>query len=342
MSDESRLDAWFLHEKLILGLLSEHSVAELARRIPQSGVPLAGAVRVNLFEGVLASYLDINDIPSLAVEHLHERLEEGQLVWLEQAVSFKGVGAARSQMHRGESGRASFSARLGTDQSFRVSGTFDVARLTSSTAVTELRGTRRQYIVGYVHSLESDRAELRAVAIGRRWLRPTPAIENWHPVDPAHVWPGAVDQFADVDFSQRVSHKDLDELRTLPEAKVKAAFAAILGEPVVPKDWGGEQFDLWTATRLSVEGQPLRTAFAFKGPSAFHPMVIADLGKNGDQIDRLAQTAADLIVVQHCHSITAPVVNMLKAYASSHYQPRRYMTIDGFQTVLILRHFGYL
>jgi hypothetical protein len=71
-------------------------------------------------------------------------------------------------------------------------------------------------------------------------------------------------------------------------------------------------------------------------------MTIATLGKNGDQIDRLAQTAADLIVVQHCHSITAPVVNMLKAYASDPRNPRRYMTIDGYDTLRILRHFGHI
>lgn len=71
-------------------------------------------------------------------------------------------------------------------------------------------------------------------------------------------------------------------------------------------------------------------------------MRIADLGHNGDQIDRLAQTAADVMVVQHCHSITAPVVNMLKAYASNPYDPKRYITIDGYDTIRILRHFGYI
>jgi hypothetical protein len=131
---------------------------------------------------------------------------------------------------------------------------------------------------------------------------------------------------------------DLDVLRGIPEKAVKAAFADILGEPEVPPDWGGEQFDLWTG-RLSVAGQWLRAAIAFKGPAAFHPMRIADLGKNGDQIDRLAQTAADLMVVQHCHAITAPVVNMLKAYARNPSDPKRYMAIDGYATLEILRHF---
>lgn len=86
----------------------------------------------------------------------------------------------------------------------------------------------------------------------------------------------------------------------------------------------------------------MRAAIAFKGPAEFHPMTIATLGKNGDQIDRLAQTAADLMIVQHCHHITPPVINMLKNYANNPRNPKRYMTIDGYDTIKILRHFGRL
>lgn len=70
-------------------------------------------------------------------------------------------------------------------------------------------------------------------------------------------------------------------------------------------------------------------------------MAIADLGKNGDQIDRLANTAADLLVVQHCHEVLAPVVNMLRTYAVQPGYERRYMIIDGYDTLRILRHFGH-
>lgn len=35
-------------------------------------------------------------------------------------------------------------------------------------------------------------------------------------------------------------------------------------------------------------------------------------------------------------------MNMLRVYASDSRNPRRYMTINGFETVKILRHFGYL
>jgi hypothetical protein len=183
--------------------------------------------------------------------------------------------------------------------------------------------------------------EIRPILIGSRWARPSPEIEDFHPVEACYLWPGAVDQFAGVDFSQRMTKADLNVLKDVPESVVKAAFAEILGEPDVPKDWGGEQFDLWT-TRLSVEGQPLRAAFLLKGPAEFKPMTIASLGKNGDQIDRLSSTAADVLVIQHCHSITAPVANMARVYASDPRHPRRYLTIDGYDTIKILRHFRYI
>lgn len=342
MSEETGIDAWFLHEKLALNLLSKRQAADLARRVPDPGHPCALAMRTNLFEHALAEYLMKNDVASIEVEHLRGTLRVGQLVWFEQAIPFKGVAVALEGIRQGKTGRASFSAALTTDKAFRVRGTYSAERLTCSTAENQLSGTRRQFVLGYVESLTAEEVELRPIVIAQRWLQPTPAIDDWHPVDPAYVWTSAVDQFAGVDFEQRMTKADLNVLRAVPEQRVKEAFADILGETEIPNDWGGEQFDLWTAARLSVEGQQLRAAFAFKGPASFHPMHISDLGKNGDQIDRLSQTAADLLVVQHCHAITAPVVNMLKAYASDPRNPRRYMTIDGYETVKILRHFGHI
>jgi hypothetical protein len=340
MSEETGLDSWFLHEKLVLSLLAEHDLVDLSRRMPGPAHPFAQAMRVELLERAVTGYLARNDVSSLEVEHLRGGLKAGQLVWLEQAIAFKGVGTALDVISGGGNGRASFSARLATDKSTCVRGEYNAARLTCDTAAGQLSGTKRQFVLGYIKTITTDGIELRPIAIAQRWLRPTPEIDGWHPVDPAHVWPGAVDQFAGVDFALRLTRADLDVLKDIPEKDVKRAFAEIIGEPEVPNDWGGEQFDLWTTGALSVEGQQLRTAFAFKGPAEFHPMTIATLGKNGDQIDRLAQTACDLMVVQHCHAITAPVVNMLKAYASNSRNPKRYMIVDGYNTVRILRHFG--
>jgi hypothetical protein len=342
VSAETGLDAWFLHEKLILGLLYQHEIAVLGRQLPLSGEDrsLAALYRIELLERAVSAFLARTDVPSLAVSHLQQELRIGQVVWLDQTLSFKGTGTARAAVERGRSGRATFSGPLATDENVRVYGEYNAERLTGSSSLVQLKGRQRQFLLGYVHSMTAEEIGLRPIVIARRWARPTPAsLKFWD--DTAHVWPSAVDQFGGVNFRTRLAKADLDALKVVPEKRIKQVFAEIISESEVPNDWGGEQFDLWS-TVISVEGQRLRAAIAFKGPSRFHPMTIASLGKNGDQIDRLAQTAADLMVVQHCHTITAPVVNMLKAYASNFRDPKRYMLIDGFDTIRILRHFGYL
>jgi hypothetical protein len=128
----------------------------------------------------------------------------------------------------------------------------------------------------------------------------------------------------------------------MPERAVKDAFARIIGEPEVPNDWGGEQSDLWTS-RLKVGGEYASAAFLFKGPAKFRPMTIAMLGANGDQIARLANEPANILVVQHCHTVKAEVRRMLRAYAQLDWgHPRRYIVIDGYDTIRILRHYDLL
>ncbi|MEU0884047.1 hypothetical protein ABZ345_36085 [Lentzea sp. NPDC005914] len=342
MADDLRLECWFLHEELVLNLLTENEATALARAIPEPGRSLAQVLRVDLFQRAISRYLVTTGVASLEVLHLKGALNSGMLVWLEQEISFKGVADARAKVERGLSGRASFTARLATDRSVRVVGDYSASRLTSGSSTDQLSRTKRQFLLGYVESLMVDEIRVRPIVIASRWFQSKYRTGSYLPIisnDPWHVWPLSIDQFDGVDFTRSLKSSDLLLLKEVPEEAVKNFFADIIGEPDVPKDWGGEQFDLWSSM-VSIEGNRLRTAFAFKGPAKFRPMTIADLGKNGDQIDRLAQTAADLIVVQHCHSIRAPVINMLKAYAGDPMRPRRYMTIDGYDTIRILRHFG--
>ncbi len=82
----------------------------------------------------------------------------------------------------------------------------------------------------------------------------------------------------------------------------------------------------------------LRTGegWLYRGPAKFAPMTVAMLGKNGDQLERLARTAADILVLQHCHEITPAVISSLRAHASDYRNPRRYLIIDGYDTLKIL------
>lgn len=339
VSETSRLEAWFLHERLVLDLVDSNT----ARTLTQLGAPTDGwerGVRAHHFEMALSNYLDTAEVASLDVEHMQGRLDAGRLVWFEQAIPFKGISAAVTKAESGGHGLASFNARLSTDTTCRVKGTYNASRITSSSSLDQLSGTKPQYVLGYTESVSPTEIEVRPIVIARRWLGPT-ANDDIRMADPNHVWATEIDQFAGVDFGERLDKSALEVLRSVSEERVKLAFAEILGEPTVPKDWGGEEFDLWSG-KVSVKGEAAWTAIAFKGPAKFHPMVIGDLGKNGDQINRLAQTAADLLVVQHCHAITAPVINMLKAYVNDQRHVRRYMTIDGYDTIRILRHFNHI
>ena len=74
MSAETGLDSWFLHEKLIMGLLYQHEIAVLGRQVPGLDPSFAQAYRAELFERAVSAFLARTDVPSLAVSHLHQEL----------------------------------------------------------------------------------------------------------------------------------------------------------------------------------------------------------------------------------------------------------------------------
>jgi hypothetical protein len=84
----------------------------------------------------------------------------------------------------------------------------------------------------------------------------------------------------------------------LSEARTKAAFLDLLGETKMPKDWGGENNDIFT-DRVTIFGKKRRAAFALKGPAKTGALVPGKMGKNGDQIQRLFDTPASVFVVQY-------------------------------------------
>lgn len=340
-TQHANIESWFLHKELVLKLLGPETSHELSMATPGED-ELFRRLRIKgLLEDGLADYIEAAGVPSLNELQMTQQLAIGQLAWLDQAFHFRGVEDAYYTSRRGGAVRASFWTKLSTDQAVQVHADINAAWVTSDTGAHMLSGTRRQFVLAFVESVSPERVSIRPIVIGHRRYFDRRYRMSVPLEDAAHVWPHNVDQFSDVDFSRRVSKSALEELRHVPEEAVKHWFAEIIGEPDVPKDWGGEQYDLWTR-HLTIQGERVRAAIAFKGPAAFHPMQIADLGKNGDQIQRLAHSPADLLVVQHCHSISSSVEHMLRLVAITPGHLRRYMLIDGYMTVSILRHFEYL
>jgi hypothetical protein len=211
--------------------------------------------------------------------------------------------------------------------------------LTSDSSWTELSGQKTLFVLALITEIADKKIdaipfiianplplmEVRASRIGQHWL------------GRFQIHVDSIDSFAKVNEVIRPqSKRELEHLRSIPEHKIKEAFAEIVGEPTVPKDWGGERSDL-LSDRIVLDGKRIPTAFVFKGPAKFEPMTLAQLGKNGDQIDRLFTEPADLFVLQHCHEITAPVRGAMRAYAQQIGRLRLFCVIDGYDTMRLLR-----
>jgi len=134
---------------------------------------------------------------------------------------------------------------------------------------------------------------------------------------------------------------DLEALLQIPEDAIKHAFAEIIGEPFVPRDWGGEKSDL-TTSRLTIDGKRQSAAFIFKGPSVRGQMHPADMGRRGDQLVRAFDEPVELVVVQHCSQIANSVVRIAESLAMDFRRPRRYCILDGADTARILKAYGKL
>lgn len=156
------------------------------------------------------------------------------------------------------------------------------------------------------------------------------------------LYPQQIDQLQNIDFKWNPTKKLFNELKNVSEQKVKELFCKLLSEVEIPKDWGGEEFDIFSSN-LSVDGRRLTAAFLLKGPSKFHEMTLADCGKNGDQIYRLFNTPADVFVLQHCHKVSPAVRKTMEAFALTQYSHQcNYTIIDGYDTARILRSNGMI
>ena len=155
------------------------------------------------------------------------------------------------------------------------------------------------------------------------------------------IQPSSIDQFSKIleIRNNETEPPDISLMKSIPENDVKIAFAEILNEGVVPKDWGGEKSDLFT-TNISINGKYRSSAFLLKGPAKFAPMKMTHLGKNGDQIDRLFTEPAEVLILQHCHSVETAVRSTMKAFARRDGDLRNFTIIDGYDTIRILTAYG--
>jgi len=212
--------------------------------------------------------------------------------------------------------------------------------LTSDSAWDTLSGRRQLFALAVVDQSEDN--TITAIPYVVATLLPDMnkcSIKGIRWSNRLEVFIDGIDSFALARNELPPSPQDLTLLKNVPEKDIKQAFAEIIGEPTVPKDWGGEKSDLFS-TYVTLDNERISTAFVFKGPSQFKPMTLAECGKNGNQIDRLFSEPADLSILQHCHEIKPDVRAAMRAYATRIGDLRLFALINGYDTIRLLRAYG--
>ena len=145
----------------------------------------------------------------------------------------------------------------------------------------------------------------------------------------------------DIDNFRRVRRSNKAPTRQRPplEQWLKSGFQRMIGEPGKYADWGGEKNDLYT-TRLEIRGRRYRAAFAFKGRGKKGVLTPAQLGKNGDQIQRLFESPGQVFLVQYWGRFHQAVPEQMRVWAQKRARdegvPIYYCTIDGTDTARLI------
>jgi hypothetical protein len=320
------LEPFFLHREQVIGVLGSQRTSDHSQRsIGDWTTPYALAT-------ALAEAL-----PQLGVGELQKAVQTGgvqlgQVLGVEQEFDFR---RAKERDRPGDM-PIDFQASLNTHDEITVRGTFNAARLAADSSTGNVTGRKYAYIIGTVTACDRATVQLRPAFVGIRSYVEDDESALFGISRPRRVYPSEVDQFRNIDFAKSCTSSDLQRLEQTPEEVVKNTIAALLGEPYVPKDWGGERSDLYTS-RMFVRGVQVSTAWLFKGPGARGPMTVRTLGSRGDQIVRLFSEPADVLVLQHYREITTAVISMMEAHAHDSRRPRRFMILDGADTARIVR-----
>ncbi len=229
---------------------------------------------------------------------------------------------------------------LSPERKDRLEIRFTTSGITTETAWGNLQGQPKVYVVAVVVDVDGETVIANPLAIGQLGI--DHGFGNIPYASTSEIHARNFDAFKGVDFGQRVMKADIEILKLVPEQLIKELFAEKMNQPFVPKDWGGETGDLLAANAM-VNGKQAATGFIFKGPSKFHPMTLADCGKQGDQIYRFFDYEAECYVLQHCHDVTSPVRKAMFQCAEAKRKPWvRWCIINGYETYAILKHFGKL
>jgi len=218
---------------------------------------------------------------------------------------------------------------------------YSTQRISSDTLKSRLHiGEGKFAIVAELSNVKKDVLIFDPIIMGFPWLRDGKEKPNFD-----IMWYGSTyfENFIE-DFDEFQKVRDLetpsnpDEMKNISEYAFKICLSEILGDSV-QKDWGGETSDYFSS-HIHLNGKRMTAAFLLKGPANFAPMTLNHLGKNNDQILRLAREPAQILFVQHSHDILSVVRETLRAFSTQPANPKRYCFIDGRDSLKLLKAYG--
>jgi len=336
-ADRLKLSPYYLNTRR-LSELTQASVPVVAQTslVHNSGERASAMRQASVLANAM---LQTGDLPNLARAFANEGADEHvHVATLWDVFTFGGAMEALGREERGRPPKPATmrgTVELGGVQ-YPLIGTLSNDHMYSQSTPTMLRGKRRIFMAGRFE-VRNGLLEVEPYIIGDLVREISGLKLNW--AMGVRLHPETIDSFSKMAGAPAATKSELEQLLATPEDDVKHAVAAIIGEPYVPKDWGGEKSDLQTA-QLRLDGAPISAALIFKGPSVRGEMHLANMGKRGDQLIRAFDEPADLILVQHCNKVANSVVRMAEALAANPARPRRYCILDGNDTVRLLKAYG--
>ena len=337
------LTCWYLNARRIVELTGSKVVNQRVSESGASGNHLQRLAELEALKEAVIAWMQAENPHPLRMLLTEGELAEGCLFTHNSNFFFKGLSAAGLAIQKGKSAKPAIGYSKIEDWRSGGKLQFELhpAHLTSNSSWSELAGQKRMFVLGLITNIKDSAIIAVPYVIANivhnkseMWSREQQYWQNH-----LELHADQIDNFSNIcNFNGRLTKKSLDTLREIPEKDVKQAFAEIIGEPHVPKDWGGETSALFS-TYVTLDGKRISTAFAFKGPSKFRPMAMAELGKNGDQVSRLFSEPADLYVLQHCHQVTNDVRATMRAFSQQMGRTRLFCIIDGFDTIRILESY---
>ena len=321
---------------LITWYVNTHRVGEVLGEAAAT-IPRGGIIDTKSMLGPLVlKWMQRNQVPSFSKLVSSGKLDSGEFFFHDARYFSSGFDSAAFETPKDVKLWFPMSD-LSPERSDRLEILFNLRGLTTDSAFGALQRSPHMFVCGVILNVSTKTIEAVPLVIGN--LIKSYAGDYFPYAPEFEIRASDFDVFADIDFSRRVSLKELGILKTIPEAKVKEVFGEMMLQPFLDKDWGGETGDLFSGS-AKVNGKRTNCGFMFKGPSWFHKLHPGDCGKRGDQIIRLYDYPAKCFVLQHCHDVAPSVRRQMRALTFEKLdQGARFCIIDGRDTYFILKHF---